>query len=147
MEIEIVQASDEDRESLAELRIAAMRESLEAVGRFDPERARARFLNSFDPDVTFKVLVKLEEIGFYVLRERDNYLWLDHFYIAPKFHGLGAGSRIMEIIKDIARSRGKPIRLGALKESRANAFYRSHGFVEQEEKEWDIYYEWAADPV
>ena len=144
MEIEIVQATDADGAPLAELRVAAMRESLEAAGRFEPERARARFLNSFDPSVTFKVRANLKEIGFYVLREREDYLWLDHFYIDPTFHGQGTGSRVMEIIKEIARSSGKPIRLGALKESRANTFYRSHGFVEQEQKEWDIFYEWKA---
>lgn len=144
MEIEIVQASDEDGDALAELRIAAMRESLEAVGRFNPERARARFLNSFDPSATFKILSNLTEIGFYVLRERDDYLWLDHLYISPKFHGRGVGSRVMEIIKSAARNSQKPIRLGALKESRANAFYLNHDFVEQERKEWDIFYEWSS---
>lgn len=144
MEIEVVQATDEDGVSLADLRVAAMRESLEAVGRFEPERARARFLNSFDPKATFRVLSNLEQVGFYVLREREDYLWLDHFYIAPKFHGRGVGGQVMEIFKTIARDRQKPIRLGALKDSRANSFYRNHGFVEQERKEWDIYYEWDA---
>ena len=143
MDIEIVQAVQSDGEALAEIRVAAMRESLESVGRFEPERARARFLNSFDPKVTFKVLTGLKEIGFYVLREREDYLWLDHFYICPRFHGLGAGSRVMEVIKKIARKIRKPIRLGALKDSRANSFYLSHGFVEQERKEWDIFYEWS----
>ena len=145
MEIEIVQASDVDGEVLAEMRIAAMRESLEAIDRFDPERARARFLNSFDPAVTFKIFLQREAIGFYVLREREDYLWLDHFYICPQSQSRGAGGRVVEIIKETARSSQKPIRLGALKESRANRFYRRHGFVEQERKEWDIYYEWAVD--
>lgn len=142
-----MQATEADGAPLAELRVAAMRESLEAAGRFEPERARARFLNSFDPSVTYKIFANLKEIGFYVLREREDYLWLDHFYIEPTFHGRGAGSRVIKVIKGIARRSQKPIRLGALKDSRANAFYRSHGFVEQERKEWDIFYEWAADPA
>jgi hypothetical protein len=44
MNYEICLASDEDREFLAELRISAMKESLENVGRFDPVKARNRFL-------------------------------------------------------------------------------------------------------
>ncbi|TQV82235.1 GNAT family N-acetyltransferase [Denitrobaculum tricleocarpae] len=143
MKIEIQQAREEDGEELTELRVDAMRESLEAVGRFEPKRARERFLNNFDPQITFRVLCESKLIGFYALQERESYLWLDHFYIAASLHGRGIGSQVMEIIKNIARSRRKSIRLGALKESRANAFYLNHGFVEKEQKAWDIYYEWA----
>lgn len=143
MKIEILPARDEDGEELTDLRVAAMRESLEAVGRFEPKRARERFLNSFDPKTTFRVLSESKLIGFYVLQERESYLWLDHLYIVASLQERGVGSHVMEIIKDIARNRKKSIRLGALKESRANAFYRNHGFLEQEQKEWDIYYEWV----
>lgn len=144
MEITILPARDADAETLAALRVAAMRESLEAVGRFEPKRARDRFLNSFDPKTTFRVLSGLELVGFYTLQERETYFWLDHFYVDQALHGSGIGSHVLGIIKDVARNRGKTIRLGALKQSKANDFYRKHGFVEKEQKEWDIYYEWVA---
>lgn len=143
MKIEILQARDEDGEELTELRVAAMRESLEAVGRFEPQRARERFLNNFDPQITFRILSGSKLVGFYALQERESYFWLDHLYVDASLQDRGVGSQVMEIIKNIARARKKSIRLGALKESKANAFYRNHGFVEQEQKEWDIYYEWA----
>lgn len=141
--LKILQARNEDGDALASLRVDAMRESLEAVGRFEPQRARERFLTSFDPKTTFRVVSGSKLLGFYVLQERETYLWLDHLYIAVSLHGKGLGSQVMEAIKTQARACKKPIRLGALKESRANAFYLSHGFVEKERKEWDIYYEWA----
>ena len=37
-----------DGEALAALRVEAMRLSLERVGRFDPDRARLRFLDAFE---------------------------------------------------------------------------------------------------
>ncbi len=40
-------ASDADAEDLAVLRMRAMQPSLEHLGRFDPQRARARFLDGF----------------------------------------------------------------------------------------------------
>ena len=40
-----VAAEPSDFESLVALRIEAMRESLERIGRFDPVRARERFLS------------------------------------------------------------------------------------------------------
>ena len=43
-----VAASLADGEALASLRVAAMRESLERIGRFDPQRARQRFLATFE---------------------------------------------------------------------------------------------------
>lgn len=45
-------AQASDAEALADLRARAMRPSLEAVGRFDPVRARKRFLDGFVPDQT-----------------------------------------------------------------------------------------------
>ena len=40
-------AVGDDAEALVAIRIAAMRESLERLGRFDPQRARDRFLAGF----------------------------------------------------------------------------------------------------
>lgn len=145
MEITILPATDADGDALATLRVAAMRESLEAVDRFEPQRARDRFLNNFDPKTTFQVFSQSKLVGFYALQERETYLWLDHLYIEASKHGSGIGSQVMEIIKNTARNQKKSIRLGALKESRANDFYQKHGFVEKEQKEWDIYYEWIAN--
>ena len=41
-------AVQSDAEVLVDIRIAAMRKSLERIGRFDPQRARERFLASFE---------------------------------------------------------------------------------------------------
>ena len=41
---------------------------------------------------------------------------------------------------DIADASKKAIKLGALKESRSNDFYKSQGFVFTESGEWDNYY-------
>jgi len=47
--VRVETAKDADAELLAQIRVEAMRPSLEAVSRFDPERARNRFLSSFQP--------------------------------------------------------------------------------------------------
>ena len=43
-------ATEDDFERLLALRIAAMRPSLERIGRFEPARARERFRSGFLPD-------------------------------------------------------------------------------------------------
>ena len=45
-------ASQADAEALATLRVHAMRESLEQLGRCHSGRARTRFLSSFEPSFT-----------------------------------------------------------------------------------------------
>lgn len=123
-------AMSTDLEKLISIRIAAMKESLENVGRFDPERARERFANKFTADKTTLVLQDDEIIGFYVLLERENYLWLDHLYIDPATQGGGVGSSVMNKIIKISRSKKLPLKLCALKESKANNFY-SRPYVQE----------------
>lgn len=52
MNIEFKQTAQSDFYELVELRIAAMKESLEAIGRFDRERTIERFRNNFVPEDT-----------------------------------------------------------------------------------------------
>jgi len=141
MNYEISEVLQEDRDVLAELRIAAMRESLENVGRFDPVRARDRFLSAFSADDTRKILVNNELAGFYVLKRQQDHYYLDHLYFHPQYQASGLGSKIINSIKKLSRESGMPVRLGALRNSRANKFYKRHGFSYTHEDAWDIYYE------
>ncbi|WP_204248200.1 GNAT family N-acetyltransferase [Kiloniella spongiae] len=127
-------------EKLISIRIAAMKESLENVGRFDPIRARERFTKKFIPEQTTLVLKDAEVIGFYVLLAKDDHYWLDHFYINPAIQNNGVGSAIIEQIIDRASEQKLPVKLCALKESRANNFYKKHGFKLTHSEEWDNYY-------
>lgn len=139
-----VSASDFD--ALADLRISAMQESLERLGRFDPERARARLRNTFQPAHTWWIELEGRAVGFYTLRPDGAGLRLDHLYVAPAAQGRGLGSQIMRLILQDADSRGLPVAVGALRGSDSNRFYRRHGFVQTGESEWDIDYLRPAAP-
>src|SRR3954464_10641411 len=84
-----------DFEELAALRIAAMRASLEQVGRFDPERARERLRKSFYPEHTQFILLDGQRVGFYTFRPAADGWRLDHFYIHPDWQSRGLGSFVM----------------------------------------------------
>jgi GNAT superfamily N-acetyltransferase len=126
------------------LRIDAMRESLERLGRFDPQRARERFLAAFEPALTRHVVVDGERVGFVVVRAQDDGLLLDHLYILPFAQGRRIGAAVVAHVLDEADAQGLPVRVGALRESAANAFYVRHGFVLTRVSEWDNHYERAA---
>jgi GNAT superfamily N-acetyltransferase len=122
-----------------------MKPSLEAVGRYDPARARSRFLEAFCPQETRGVVYGGELVGVVVLRSEEQMLFLDHLYIEPDFQGLGIGSEVILRVVELARSASKVVRVGALRESRANSFYTKHGFQLHSRGEWDNYYELNAN--
>jgi RimJ/RimL family protein N-acetyltransferase len=138
--------TEADFEELAALRIAAMRASLEQVGRFDPERARQRLRKSFYPEHTRFIVVEGQRIGFYTFHPADDGFHLDHFYIHPDWQSRGIGSHVMRHLLAQADAAQQPIHLGALRGSDSNHFYQRHGFTNTREDQWDIYYTRTARP-
>lgn len=126
--------------ALADIRVAAMRPSLEAVGRFDPARARDRFLSTFRAEDTLVIQHDGQVAGVLVLREDDDQLLLDHLYISPPFQARGLGRVALQFVFERADARSKVVRVGALKGSRSNEFYVRHGFKVVEQGEWDNHY-------
>jgi GNAT superfamily N-acetyltransferase len=129
-----------DADALATLRVEAMRESLERVGRFDEKRARSRLLVAFDPFATRSALRGEEKVGFFVLKAIEGGLLLDHLYVRPPSQKQGIGRAILAQCFAEADAAGSPIFVGALRESDANSFYERNGFVKTHETEWDVYY-------
>ena len=75
--VTLVRAQQIDLDDLAAIRIEAMRESLERVGRFDPVRARERFVSGFEAHNTHHIEVSGERVGFVVVKHHPNELVLD----------------------------------------------------------------------
>lgn len=137
-----VPVTTDDFDTLAELRIAAMRESLVRVGRFDPVRARERLRASFHPEHTAFIVLDGERVGFYTFLYADDCFHLIHLYIHPNCQAQGVGSQVIRHLLAQADSQQLPVRLGALRDSNSNRFYQRHGFVQTSEDEWDIFYVW-----
>ena len=136
----LVPAQPSDVENLVAIRIEAMRESLERVGRFDPVRARERFLGGFDARNTHYIEVSGERVGFVVVKHHHNELLLDHLYVRPSAQGSGVGAAVLTQIFKEAEAAALPVKVGALKESASNRFYTRHGFQFTESSEFDNYY-------
>ena len=139
--MEYIKSKDSDANDLANLRAQAMKPSLVALGRFDEDRVRNRFLETFIPQDTIKLTLEDELIGFYVLRTRTDHIWLDHLYIKPEHQNKQLGKKALTRVIELAKEKGLVLRLGALKGSRSNRFYQNNGFVQTHEDEFDLYYE------
>jgi GNAT superfamily N-acetyltransferase len=138
--ITLCAVNPDDAEALAALRVLAMRESLERIGRFDPIRARERFLSGFSPQHTRQILVGGERAGFLVVKSEGDALLLDHLYIDPRFQNRGVGAHALAVVFSEVDAQGKQLRVGALRGSDSNRFYLRHGFVLEKMGEWDNYY-------
>ena len=130
----------EDAENLASIRVIAMRDSLEHVGRFDADRARQRFLSTFVPEFTRHIVTEEGRVGFVVVREQENELLLDHLYIHPDHQGKSIGATVLDFIFVEADEMKINLRVGALRGSKSNEFYLRHGFRLVQQAEWDNYY-------
>lgn len=117
-----------------------MRESLERIGRFDPMRARERFLSGFSPEHTRHILVDGVCAGFVVVKPQDDGLLLDHLYLVPQFQNMGVGAEVLASVFADADTERRALRVGALRGSDANRFYVRHGFQLVQEDTWDNYY-------
>jgi GNAT superfamily N-acetyltransferase len=134
-----------DFEALLALRIAALRPSLDRLGRFDPLRARARFAAQFEPRWMRWIDRDGAPVGLLTLRKDAQACWhVDHLYIDPAAQGEGLGSWAIGQAKAEAARAGRAMELQALQRSDANRFYLRHGFVLIAEDDLDCYYRWVA---
>jgi ribosomal protein S18 acetylase RimI-like enzyme len=140
MQVGLVAATADDAQALVALRIAAMRESLERIGRFDPTRARDRFLEGFSVPHTRHVVLDGERIGFVVVKPQADMLLLDHLYIRPGAQGRRVGAAVLLQVFAEADAQELPLRVAALRESDANRFYVRHGFRLLAQSEFDNHY-------
>lgn len=140
MPVTLAPARATDLDGLVAIRIAAMRDSLERIGRFDAGRARARLASGFVPDDTRHIVVDGARVGFVVARPDAGALLLEHLYVLPHAQGLGIGAAVLAQVLANADVAGLPVRVGALRDSDANRFYVRHGFQLVESGEFDNYY-------
>jgi GNAT superfamily N-acetyltransferase len=142
---------ESDFDDMVTLRIEALRESLERLGRYDPTRARARLADGFSPLHMHHIEVNGERVGFVTLRPDDvarpPSLRLHHLYIRPGAQGRGTGEWVLNWAKRQAVAAGRGITLSALKLSDANRFYLRHGFVEVGQSDFDVDYHWSVLPA
>lgn len=133
-------ATAADLETLVALRIAALRESLERVGRFTPERARARFIESFRPEHTRLIAVGEALAGCVAFGPRESAWEIEHFYLDAAFQGSGLGGAVMAALLTEADAAGREVHLTVLRESDANRFYARFGFEEVGRQGVDVFY-------
>jgi len=133
--------SEADFEPLLALRIDVMREHLERVFRYKPERARRIFREHFDEPGMRLILVGAEVAGCVGFRSGEAEIKIDSFYLDRRYQNRGLGATILKVLLAEADTQSLPVRLEVLHGSPAGRFYERHGFVKLDEDDVEARYE------
>ncbi len=118
--------AEADFEPLLDLSIRVMREHLERLGRFDPERRRGRMRAVFNPAILQAVEDEAGLLGCIGLTRHADHLEVHSFYLEPRAQGRGLGAEVLRA--RLASEPALPVRIEVLKESRALRFWERQGF-------------------
>ncbi len=128
-------ATEADFEPLLALSVRAMRADLERIGRFDPERRRARMRAGFDPATLRVIEVAGTIAGCIAVVAAPGQAEIHSFYIDPPFQGRGLGAAVLGAV--MAPHAGLPWRIEVVKRSPALGFWARQGFRTVAEQEFD----------
>jgi GNAT superfamily N-acetyltransferase len=127
-------ATEADFEALLDLSVRVMRADLERIGRFDPERRRARMraglpaLQVIEGDAG--------PLGCIGLARDAGGLEVHSFYIEPHAQGRGLGRAVLDAA--LREHPGLPVRIEVLKGSPARRFWEGQGFQVTGEAAFDL---------
>lgn len=133
--------TEDDFEPLLAIRTDVMREHLERVGRYTPERSRQVFRGHFDERGTRLILQDGVRVGCVGFRRHEHEIRIDSFYLERRLHGSGLGTTILKALLTEADATGLPVRLEVLSGSQADRLYLRHGFVKLKEDAIEGFYE------
>lgn len=132
-------AEEADFEPLLDLSIRVLRDDLERVGRFDPERRRSRMRAGFDPATLSVVEVDGRRAGCIAAVPAADHLEVHSFYLEPWAQGRGLGAAVFAAVA--ATHAALPVRIEVLKGAAVRRFWEKQGFVRTGEQDFDWLYE------
>lgn len=147
LDIRFEPADEGDFEALLVLRLAAMRDGLERLGRFDPDKARERLGRSFSPRNTQHIVCNGERVGFLAVTRGESLWRLDHMYVHPMAQHQGIGSWVLQQVLKGADEEHCAVALSIVRRTEAVRFYQRHGFKLVDESAWDQHFLRPAKPL
>jgi ribosomal protein S18 acetylase RimI-like enzyme len=66
--------------------------------------------------------------GYHSFKDEPDHVQTGEIVVDPEFQNCGIGTWVLQSLIERGRSRGVPVRIGALHQNRALALYRRHGF-------------------
>ena len=148
MRVTLRKATLGDREFAQKINHQTMKGYVEDLfGEWNVTYQDDRFTRYFKPEGTWVIMRQDLGVGWLKRRETDEEIHLAEIYIAPTHQGLGIGTQILRDLKLEARSKGKFVSLGVLKNNPARQLYEREGFHVIGENNYKLFMECRFDEV
>lgn len=138
MTIALRPATEADFEPLLDLSVRVLRADLERLGRFLPERRRARMRAVFDAGDLRVIEQDGACLGCIGIAPAADRIALHSVYVEPGFQGRGIGAAAVALV--LAGEPDLPLHIEVLRDSAAHRFWERLGFVRVGEEGVDWLY-------
>lgn len=122
-------AKNADFDFLYRLKVAYLKEYVEAIWGWDEATLQRLFSDSFDPAASQIVVAWGRDVGQLSVQEDAHEIFLSGIYLLPAYQRQGLGSRILGDLLAEARANGRPVRLQVLVGNPVRTLYERFGFV------------------
>jgi ribosomal protein S18 acetylase RimI-like enzyme len=123
------QAGPEDFGFALALYLESTKPLLIALGRWDEERVRARFVEDFTPERAQMLHADGAEIGWIQVTDNGEGLHLDQLHLIEGYRNRGIGTRLIQALLDRGRRSGKWVGLNVIRGNPAIRLYQRLGFA------------------
>jgi GNAT superfamily N-acetyltransferase len=120
-------AVEADFEPLLDLSVRVLRADLERLGRFLPERRRARMRAVFNAGALRVIEHAGERVGCIGIEHAADHVALHSVYVEPRLQGRGIGAAAVAAV--LAGAPDLPLHIEVLRDSPAHRFWERLGFV------------------
>jgi N-acetylglutamate synthase-like GNAT family acetyltransferase len=131
-------ATEADFEPLLDLSVRVLRADLERLGRFLPERRRARMRAVFAAGALRVIEQDGARIGCIGIEHAADHIALHSVYVEPRFQGRGLGAAAVAAV--LADAPDLPLHIEVLRDSPAHRFWERLGFIKVGEDSVDWLY-------
>lgn len=128
-------AAEADFEPMLALSIRVMRGHLERLGRYDPDRRRARMRKQFEAGILHIIDRDGAMIGCVGVEAGGAAVEIHSLFLETECQGRGLGQAVFHAIQ--AAHPGRPFQIEVLKESPARRFWERLGFTVLDEQPFD----------
>jgi len=126
-------ATIKDFDFLYHLKVACLKEYVDAAYGWDEEYQRQLFTDRFDPSTTQIIVVDGQVVGQLSVEEKEEELYIAGLYISPRWQNQGLGTSIIEDVVSAAIDQELGVRLQVLRVNPAHRLYERLGFEIYEE--------------
>jgi len=133
-----------DRAFLLALRKASMNEHLQSAGIYLDDAAHFQRIDEYFSD-SYIILYRGSAIGLIKLGQLPDAIHIRQLQLLPSYHGLGIGSKVLELVKRKAQEKQLAITLNVLLKNPAKQLYLRHDFVVITANELEFQMCWQCD--